>query len=94
MLARYLEDSRQLVEQIRSAVHGHDPVTLHQAAHRLKSSSVQLGALATTAYCKDLETLGRLAQLERAEGRLVQLTQAHAAACAVMSKELQAREGR
>ncbi|MDR4480049.1 MAG: response regulator [Nitrospira sp.] len=94
VLAGYLEDSRQLVEQIRSAVHAHDPVTLHQAAHRLKSSSAQLGAVATAAHCHDLETLGRLAQLERAEGLLTQLTRAHAAACAVMTKELQAHEGR
>ncbi len=94
VLARYLEDSRQLVEQIRSAVHGHDPVTLHQAAHRLKSSGVQLGAVATATHCKELENLGRLAQLERAEGLLTHLTQAHAAACAVITKELQAHEGR
>jgi PAS domain S-box-containing protein len=93
-LACYLEDSRRLVEQIRVAVATHDPETLHQAAHRLKSSSAQLGALATADYCRDLETLGRLAQLERAEEPLARLTEAHDAACAVMTQELTAREGR
>ncbi|MCC2643791.1 MAG: putative Hybrid histidine kinase, partial [Nitrospira sp.] len=63
-------------------------------AHRLKSSSAQLGALATADYCRDLETLGRLAQLERAEEPLARLTEAHDAACAVMTQELTAREGR
>ena len=43
VLATYLEDSRRLVEQIRVAVQSQDPVTLRQAAHRLKSSSGQLG---------------------------------------------------
>jgi two-component system, sensor histidine kinase and response regulator len=93
VLATYLQDSRLLVEQIRSAVQSHDAVTLHRAAHRLKSSSAQLGALATATHCKDLESLGRLAQLERAEELLTQLTQAHDAACAVMAHELTARTG-
>ncbi|MCE3225072.1 MAG: putative Hybrid histidine kinase, partial [Nitrospira sp.] len=62
-------------------------------AHRLKSSSAQLGALATADYCRDLETLGRLAQLERAECLLEQLGQSHHAACEAMTEELQARKG-
>ncbi len=72
-----------------------NPTQMNEAlAHRLKSSSAQLGALATAAHCKDLETLGRLSQLERAEDLLLQLALAHAAACAVMIAELQARAGR
>ncbi|MCS6291098.1 MAG: Hpt domain-containing protein [Nitrospira sp.] len=63
-MATYLDDSRLLVGQIRTAVHAHDPVTLAQASHRLKSSSAQLGALTTAAHCRDLETLGRLARLD------------------------------
>jgi len=90
VLATYLEDSRRQVEQIRSAIQSQDPVTLHQATHRLKSSSAQLGAFATATHCKDLETLGRLAQLERAAELLAQLTQAHDAACTVMAQELMA----
>lgn len=94
VLATYLEDSRRLVEQIRVAVQSQDPVTLRQAAHRLKSSSAQLGALATATHCKDLEVRGRLAQLQRAEGLLEQLIQFHHAACEVITNELQTREGR
>ncbi len=94
VLASYLEDSRRLVDQIRTAVQSHDPVALHRAAHRLKSSSAQLGALATAAHCKELETLGRLAHLDAADVLLEQLTQTHRAACEVMTTELQARGAR
>ena len=88
VLTAYLNDSRILVEEIRTAVHTQDPVVLAKAAHRLKSSSAQLGALATSAHCKELENLGRLARLDGAAGLLAQLTDAHQAACAVITREL------
>ncbi|MBA5862311.1 MAG: response regulator [Nitrospira sp. CR1.1] len=88
VLTAYLNDSPILVEEIRTAVRAQDPVALAKAAHRLKSSSAQLGALATAAHCKELENLGRLAHLEGAAGLLAQLTDAHQAACAAMTSEL------
>jgi HPt (histidine-containing phosphotransfer) domain-containing protein len=88
VLTAYLNDSRILVEEIRTAVHTQDPVALAKAAHRLKSSSAQLGALATSAHCKELENLGRLARLDGAASLLAQLTDAHQAACATITSEL------
>ena len=88
VLTAYLNDSRILVEEIRTAVHTQDPVALAKAAHRLKSSSAQLGALATSAHCKELENLGRLARLDGAADLLAQLTDAHQAACATITSEL------
>ena len=91
VLTTYLDDSRLLVEHIRAAVQAHDPVALAQAAHRLKSSSAQLGVLATAAHCKALETLGRLARIDEAAHLLAQLTEAHQAASAIITTELQYR---
>ena len=88
VLTAYLNDSRILVEEIRTAVQTQDPVALAKAAHRLKSSSAQLGALATSAHCKELENLGRLARLDGAAGLLAQLTDAHQATCATITSEL------
>ena len=88
VLTAYLNDSRTLVEEIRSAVQSQDAVALAKAAHRLKSSSAQLGALATSAHCKELESLGRLARLDGAAALLAQLTDAHQAACAEITSEL------
>ncbi len=94
VLATYLDDSRQLVEQIRSAVQSQDSVALSQAAHRLKSSSAQLGILATAAHCKELEALGRRARIDEAAHRLSQLIEAHQFACAAITSELQQRSAR
>ncbi|MFZ1555753.1 MAG: response regulator, partial [Nitrospira sp.] len=94
VLATYLDDSRLLVEQIRSAVQLQDSVALSQAAHRLKSSSAQLGVLATAAHCKELETLGRLARIDEAAHLLSQLIEAHQFACAAITSELQQRSAR
>lgn len=79
------------MEQIRSAVQSQDSVALSQAAHRLKSSSAQLGVLATAAHSKELETLGRLARIDEAAHLLAQLTEAHQAASAIITTELQYR---
>ena len=91
VLTAYLEDSHRLVKQIHDAVQSNDPVALYEAAHRLKSSSAQLGALTTATHCNDIETLGRSGQFERAERLLGELARTHSAACAIITHELQRR---
>ena len=88
VLTTYLNDSRMLVEEIRAAVKTQDSGSLAKAAHRLKSSSAQLGFLATAAHCKELEHLGHLAHLDDAARLLVELTDAHQAACTTIAAEL------
>ena len=65
------------LREIRSAVQSQDAVALAKAAHRLKSSSAQLGAWPRRPTCKELESLGRLARLDGAAALLAQLTDAH-----------------
>ncbi|HQV11841.1 MAG TPA: response regulator [Nitrospira sp.] len=88
VLTTYLNDSRMLVEDIRAAVEARDPGTLATAAHRLKSSSAQLGVLATAAHCKELEHLGRVACLDDAAYLLAQLAETHQTACSTIAAEL------
>jgi HPt (histidine-containing phosphotransfer) domain-containing protein len=88
VLTTYLNDSRMLVEEIRAAVEAQDSGSLAKAAHRLKSSSAQLGFLATAAHCKELEHLGHLAHLDDAARLLVELTDAHHTACTTIAAEL------
>lgn len=66
-------------------------LALTKAAHRLKSSSAQLGALATAAHCKELEQLDRFTHLDGAARLLTQLMDAHHVACAAIIAELQQR---
>ncbi|MCS6326042.1 MAG: response regulator, partial [Nitrospira sp.] len=88
VLTTYLNDSRILVEEIRAAVQARDPGALAKAAHRLKSSSAQLGVLATAAHCKELEHLGQVACLDDAARLLAQLAETHQAACTTIAAEL------
>jgi CheY-like chemotaxis protein len=54
----YLEHTPHLLETLHRAVAQHDAKALRYAAHTLKSSSVNLGALTLSALCKNLEAIG------------------------------------
>ncbi len=88
LLARYLEDSRLLVDQLRHAVESNDPATLHSIAHRLKSSSAALGALTLAARCKELETLGRSHRVEGASDHFRHLERDFEAVCSIFQATL------
>jgi CheY-like chemotaxis protein/HPt (histidine-containing phosphotransfer) domain-containing protein len=88
LLARYLEDSRKLVDQLRHAVESNDPSTLHTVAHRLKSSSSTLGALTVAARCKELEALGRSHQIEGASDHVRHLERDFEAVCSIFQATL------
>jgi PAS domain S-box-containing protein len=81
VLSQYVDTSRQIVEQIRQAVLSRDAAELRMAAHRLKSSSAQLGATAVAVDCRELELMG-------AEGVLSKLERHYAASCAAIQEEL------
>lgn len=51
-LTSYPESSQTLVDQIFSAVRAKDSAGRYEAAHRLKSSSVQRGAMVLAAHCE------------------------------------------
>jgi CheY-like chemotaxis protein len=88
LLARYLEDSRPLVDQLRQAIESNDPATLYAVAHRLKSSSATLGALTVAARCKELEALGRDHRIEEAPDPFRQLERDFDAVCSVFQAAL------
>jgi len=88
LLARYLEDSRQLVDQLRHAIESNDPATLQTIAHRLKSSSATLGALTMAARCKELEALGLSHRIEEASDHFRHLERDFEAVCSVFQATL------
>ncbi|HEY6260449.1 MAG TPA: response regulator, partial [Nitrospiraceae bacterium] len=88
LLAKYLDDSRQLVDQLRHAIESNDPAALNAVAHRLKSSSATLGALTVAARCKELEALGRDRRIEEAPDRFRQLERDFDAVCSVFQAAL------
>jgi CheY-like chemotaxis protein/HPt (histidine-containing phosphotransfer) domain-containing protein len=55
----YLNDAQSLCHTIHEAVGKGDPQALSKAAHSLKSSSANVGAVKLAGLCKELEILGR-----------------------------------
>lgn len=88
ILSQYLETSREMVERIRRAVQSNDAAELRAAAHRLKSSSAQLGAMALAADCRELEMIGASQVLDRATVVLSQFEPHYEAACAALQEEV------
>jgi CheY-like chemotaxis protein/anti-sigma regulatory factor (Ser/Thr protein kinase) len=88
VLSQYIDTSQRIVEQIRHAVLSKDTAELRMAAHRLKSSSAQLGASAVAVDCRELELMGARQELGRAEDVLNKLERHHAASCMAIQEEL------
>jgi HPt (histidine-containing phosphotransfer) domain-containing protein len=78
----YLAESRNLLAQIRTSLGARDPALLERAAHTLKGSSGNLGALTLARLSADLQTAAKSGRFEKA-AELVRLIEAeHALACA------------
>lgn len=73
----YLEDAPQLLQQIREAVVSADSEALRIAAHTLRSSSANLGAIVFSQLCKELEALGRQGTTSNAEKLLESLEKSY-----------------
>ncbi len=56
----YLEEAPAAIHTLRYAINENDPATLSRAAHKFKSSNVQLGAESLADLCTQLDRLGKL----------------------------------
>jgi CheY-like chemotaxis protein len=70
LIETYLGDAPGLFAQMRTALAAKDAETFRRAAHSLKSNSASLGALALSAQAKELEMMGKAANLEDAAAKL------------------------
>ena len=59
IIRTYLDEAPPLLKKLAAAETAHDTTVLFQAAHALKSSSFNVGALELAQHCKDLEAIGR-----------------------------------
>ena len=66
ILQAYQESTTALVEQLSLAMAESDAETLRKAAHSLKSSSANVGAVGLSALLAEMESLGRQNRLEEA----------------------------
>ena len=59
IIETFLQDTPELITQMRGAVAGGDPLMLDRAAHTLKSSSATVGALVLSTRCTEIEEQAR-----------------------------------
>ena len=77
----YFTSSTRLLENLRRAVGTGDAQEVFKAAHSLKSSSANLGALLLAEHFKNLENLGRSNTTAGAEELLMKIESEYAAVC-------------
>lgn len=70
---KFLDSAAGLSGQIRSGIEAGDPAAVGAAAHTLKSSSAQVGALKVSEVAKKLEELGRSGTLDGVPDLMVRL---------------------
>lgn len=88
VVTSYLDTSPDIVDRIRSAARSQSATELRAAAHRLKSSSAQLGAMAVSADCRELEQMGERQDLTHVDEVIARLDQHYAAACDALRGEV------
>jgi diguanylate cyclase (GGDEF)-like protein/PAS domain S-box-containing protein len=89
----YFRESPQALSALRVAIAHRDPQAVYQIAHRLKSSSAQLGARTLAKVCKDLEEMGRSSTItDQAETLFEQLVVEHGRALAALGREVEAQQ--
>jgi CheY-like chemotaxis protein/HPt (histidine-containing phosphotransfer) domain-containing protein len=91
---QFLTSAQESVELLREAVRSGSAQQLEVAAHRLKSSSAQLGALILAGRCHELELLGRAQSLEGAQDIFTHLEREYQTVSLLLRAELDAtKEG-
>lgn len=87
VIQSYRVSAPQLFQTLRDAIARQDAIALQQAAHSLKASSANLGALAVATFSKDLETMGQKHTLDDAAQVLVAAELAYEATLVELARE-------
>jgi len=84
----YLEASEELKQTLRTAVSKRDAGAVRAAAHALKSSSANVGAMALAELCRRLEDMGRQDDLGDAQALLDALEAGHRDVVSALRKQV------
>jgi signal transduction histidine kinase/DNA-binding response OmpR family regulator/HPt (histidine-containing phosphotransfer) domain-containing protein len=89
VIETYLNHSPGLLENLRDALGTSDADLIQSAAHSLKSSSANLGAMKLATLCKELEFMGRAKAIEGADIILSSIEQEYERVHQSLKAELQ-----
>ncbi|MDH3377148.1 MAG: response regulator [Gammaproteobacteria bacterium] len=82
----YLNESKKFMSQLRTAVEDGDAGAVQFAAHTLKSSSGNVGAMSLSALYKVLEDLGRSRKLDGAVERFTEIEAMYTKVCEALTQ--------
>ena len=88
VIETYIASARDLVESLGRSLAAGDLKELHRAAHTLKSSSANVGAMALSALAKQLESEAAAQRTGSAEDLIRRIGVAYAAAVTVLEREI------
>ena len=77
LVAMYVDDGGQRIAAIQAALAANDPTELAEAAHALKSSAGNIGAMAVRASAEVIEQIGRKGTIEGAAAEAAKLEVEH-----------------
>ena len=78
LIETFLEDSPQLIGEMKSALTANDTDTFRRAAHSLKSNSANFGATTLAGQARELEMMAREGNLKGAEHKLSEAEKSYA----------------
>jgi CheY-like chemotaxis protein/HPt (histidine-containing phosphotransfer) domain-containing protein len=85
----YLTESPKLVQKMKQAAGAADTGAIASSAHSLKSSSANVGAMALSRYCADIEACARRAQTEEARRLLERIEAEHGSVQTALAAEVE-----
>lgn len=88
LVKSYLEDAPERLTAIAIAIENKNPEALRQAAHALRSASLQLGATPLAYLCQELETLARAGTVLGTTEKLSGITTEYQRVCQALDEEI------
>ncbi|MEH2284971.1 MAG: PAS domain S-box protein [Nostoc sp.] len=88
LIGCYFTETARLLQDISTAIANQDIQTIWKTAHKLKSSSASIGAIALAQLCKVLEAQGRSSKLENNLELFSQIYQEYEQVKTALEKEL------
>jgi two-component system, sensor histidine kinase and response regulator len=85
----YLVESPKLVQKLKQAAGANDALAIARSAHSLKSSSANVGAIALSRYCEDIEASARRADTEEARKILPKIETEHGCVQTALATEFE-----
>ncbi len=74
VLSLFLEEAPRRLDRIRMALQARDASEMHRAAHSMKGSAGNIGAMDLFAICREVDDRARVGDLEGARQALEDLT--------------------